>query len=162
MLLVDVLWLTSNPLLVIVTVMPNKSVIPLIVIRDTSWVKTFDSQPLENCTPPSYRPPTPEGVVHALNLLAGRLELRAMFQSMPTEDLRRDLRQLVQIQRAIVHVLCLVEGTASDVLRIFVDREAEWEQMQEDLGEGEVDKVVDAGHGVDNGEHFDYDGNLDS
>ena len=28
----------------------------------------------------------------------------------------------------------LVEGTASDMLRIFVDREAEWEQMQEELG----------------------------
>ena len=84
-----------------------------------------------------------------------------MFQSMPTEDLRQDLRQLVLIQRAIVHVLRLVEGTASDVLRIFVDREAEWEQMQEDSQNG-VDKVVDAGHGVDNGENFDFDGNLDS
>ena len=84
-----------------------------------------------------------------------------MFQSMPTEDLHRDLRQLMLIQRAIVHVLRLVEGTASDVLRIFVDREAEWEQMQEDSLNG-VDEVVDAGHGVDNGENFDFDGNLDS
>ena len=49
-----------------------------------------------------------------------------------------------------------------DMLRIFVDREAEWEQEQEDLGQGEVDEVVDAGHGVDDGEDFDYDGNLDS
>ena len=65
------------------------------------------------------------------------------------------------IQRAIVHVLRLVEGTASDVLRIFVDREAEWEQMQEDSQNG-VDEVVDAGHGVDNGENFDFDSNLDS
>ena len=111
---------------------------------------------------PLYCPPTPEGVVQALNLLAGRLELRAMFQSMPTEDLRWDLRQLVQIQRAIVHVLRLVEGTASDVLRIFVDREAEWEQMQEELGQDEVDEVVDTTHGTDDGEDFDYDGNLDS
>ena len=100
--------------------------------------------------------------MQALNLLAGRLELRTMFQSLPTEDLRRDLRQLVQIQRAIVHVLRLVEGTASDVLRIFVDREAEWEQMQEELGQDEVDEVVDAVHGSDNGEDFDYDSNLDS
>ena len=100
--------------------------------------------------------------MQALNLLAGRLELRTMFQSLPTEDLRRDLRQLVQIQRAIVHVLRLVEGTASDVLRIFVDREAEWEQMQEELGQDEVDEVVDALHGTDDGENFDYDGNLDS
>ena len=82
-----------------------------------------------------------------------------MFQAMPTEDLRRDLRQLVLIQRTIIHVLQLVEGIASDVLRIFVDREAEWEQEQEDLGQGEVDEVVDAGHGVDNGEDFDFDGN---
>ena len=55
-----------------------------------------------------------------------------------------------------------MEGTASDVLRIFVDREAEWEQMQEELGQDEVDEVVDAAHGSDNGEDFDYDGNLDS
>ena len=102
----------------------------------------------------------PEGVVAALNLLAGRLELRAMFQSMLTEDLRQDLRQLVLIQQAIVHVLRLVEGTASDVLRIFVDREAEWEQMQEDSQDG-VDKVVNTGCGVDSGENFDFDGNLD-
>ena len=50
------------------------------------------------------------------------------------------------IQRAIVHVLRLVEATASDVLCIFVNREAEWEQMQEDLGQDEVDEVVDAEH----------------
>ena len=161
-LLVVVPWLTSVLRLVIATVMPNKLALLLIVIRDTLWVKTFDSQPLDNSAPPSYRSPTPEGVVQVLNLLAGRLELRAMFQSMPTEDLRRDLRQLVQIQRAIVHVLRLVEGTASDVLRIFVDREAEWEQMQEELGQDEVDEVVDASHGTDDGENFDYDGNLDS
>ena len=161
-LLVVVPWLTSDPLLVIATVMPNKLAFPLILVRNTSWVKIFDSQPLDNSAPPSYRPPTPEGVVQALNLLAGRLELRTMFQSLPTEDLRRDLRQLVQIQRAIVHVLRLVEGTASDVLRIFVDREAEWEQMQEELGQDEVDEVVDASHGTDDGENFDYDGNLDS
>ena len=82
-----------------------------------------------------------------------------MFQSMLTEDLRQDLRQLVLIQRAIVHVLRLVEATVSDVLRIFVDREAEWEQMQEDLAQ---DEVVDTEHGVDDGENFDFDGNLDS
>ena len=159
--LVVVPWLTSDPLLVIATVMPNKLAFPLILIRPgTIWMKPSDS--LVDEALPSYRPPTPEGVVQALNLLAGRLELRMIFQSLPTEDLCRDLRQLVQIQRAIVHVLCLVEGTASDVLRIFVDREAEWEQMQEELGQDEVDEVVDAAHGSDNGEDFDYDGNLDS
>ena len=65
------------------------------------------------------------------------------------------------IQQAIVHVLRLVEGTASDVLCIFVDQEAEWEQMQEDSQDG-VDEVVDARHGVDSRENFDFDGNLDS
>ena len=45
------------------------------------------------------------------------------------------------------------------MLHIFVDREAEWEQEQEDLGQGKVDEVVDAGHGVDDGENFDFDGN---
>ena len=53
----------------------------------------------------------------------------------------------------------LFRSIASDVLRIFVDREAELEQAQEDLGESEVDEVVDAGHGVDDGEDFDFDGN---
>ena len=156
-----VLWLTTVLPLVIAIVIPNNLAVILIRIRDTSWVKIFDSPVVENSAPPSYRPPTPEGVAAALNLLAGRLELRAMFQSMPTEDLRRDLRQLVLIQRAIVHVLRLVEGTASDMLHIFVDQEAEWEQMQEDSQNG-VDEVVDAGHGVDSGENFDFDGNLDS
>ena len=131
-LLVGVLWLIIVLPLVIVIVMPNNLAFIPIRIRGTSWIKIFDSPAVENCTPLSYRPPTPEGVAAALNLLAGRLELRAMFQSMPTED----LRQLMLIQRAIVHVLRLVEGTASDVLRIFVDREAE--------------------------ENFDFDGNLDS
>ena len=160
-LLVDVPWLTSNLLLVIATVMPNKLVSLLIlVLLGITWMKLSDS--LVDEALPSYRPSTPEGVVQALNLLVGRLELRAMFQLMPTEDLRRDLQQLVQIQQAIVHVLCLVEGTASDVLRIFVDREAEWERMREELGQDEVDEVVDATHGTDNGEDFDYDGNLGS
>ena len=120
-LLVGILWLTTVLPLVIVIIMPNNLAFILIRIRDTSWIKIFDSPAVENSAPPSYHPPTPEGVVAVLNLLAGRLELRAMFQSMPTEDLRRDLRQLVLIQRAIIHVLHLVEGTASDVLRIFVD-----------------------------------------
>ena len=161
MLLVGVLWLTTVLLLVIVIIMPNNLAFILIRIQDISWIKIFDSPAVENSTPLSYRPLTPEGVAAALNLLVGRLELRAMFQSMLTEDLCRDLRQLVLIQRAIVHVLRLVEGTASDMLRIFVDREAEWEQMQEDSQNG-VDEVVDTGHGVDSGENFDFDSNLDS
>ena len=66
------------------------------------------------------------------------------------------------IQQAIIHVLRLVEATASDMLCIFVDREAKWEQMQEDLGQDEVDEVVDTEHRVDDGENFDFDSNLDS
>ena len=48
------------------------------------------------------------------------------------------------------------------MLCIFFDREAEWEQMQEELGQDEVDEVIDTTHGTDNGETFDFDGNLDS
>ena len=44
--------------------------------------------------------------------------------------------------------------TASGVLQILVDREA---QMEEEASVG--DDVVDAGHGVDTGEDFDFDGN---
>ena len=46
--------------------------------------------------------------------------------------------------------------TASAVLWIFVDWEAQEEEM-----ESLVDEVVDAGHRVDSGENYDYDGNLD-
>ena len=55
--------------------------------------------------------------------------------------------------------------TALEVMHIFVDREAEWEQMHKDLLAAQVDevvdKVIDARHRVDNGENFDFDGNLD-
>ena len=48
-----------------------------------------------------------------------------------------------------------MEGTALEVMHIFVDWEAEWEQMHEDLLSRQVnkvvDKVVDTGHGVDDG-----------
>ena len=33
--------------------------------------------------------------------------------------------------------------------------------MQEDLLREEVDEVVDAGHGFDNGENYNFNGNLD-
>ena len=55
--------------------------------------------------------------------------------------------------------------TALEVMHIFVDWEAEWEQMHKDLLAAQVDevvdKVIDARHRVDNGENFDFDGNLD-
>ena len=87
-----------------------------------------------------------------------------MFQSLPTEDLQEDLRRLMNIQQAIVNVLCLVEGTPLEVMHIFVDQEVEWEQMHKDLLSRQVDKVVDkvvdARHRVDDGENFDFEGNL--
>ena len=73
---------------------------------------------------------------------------------MPMEDLRSDLRRIVQLQRAIVLVLQIVEETASVVLHILVDHEA-WEEEVASL----VDEVIDAGYGVDNGEDFDFEGN---
>ena len=58
-----------------------------------------------------------------------------------------------------------MEGTALGVMHIFVDWEVEWEQMHEGLLAAQVDevvdKVVDARHGVDNGENFDFNSNLD-
>ena len=70
------------------------------------------------------------------------------------EGLQSELQRLVLIQRAIVHVLQIVGETASGVLQIFVNCEA---QVEEEASQG--DDVVDAGHGVDTGEDFDYDGN---
>ena len=160
-LLMGVLKLTIILPLTIIIAMPCNLVLILMCILDSSLVKISKSPVSKNSTPPSYQPPMLEEVTAALNLLAGRLELRSMFQSMPTEDLHQDLRQLVLIQQAIIHVLHLVEATASDMLRIFVNREAEWEQMQEDLVQDEVDDVVDTEHRVDDGEHFDFNGNLD-
>ena len=43
--------------------------------------------------------------------------------------------------------------TALGVLQILVDHEAQAEEASQG------DDVVDAGHGVDTGEDFDYDGN---
>ena len=71
---------------------------------------------------------------------------------MPMEDLRSDLRCIVQLQHAIVLVLQLVGETASAVLHILVDREAQEEEVA-----SLVDEVVDTGFGVDDGEDFDFD-----
>ena len=55
-----------------------------------------------------------------------------------------------------------MEGTASAVLQIFIDRGAEEEELEERM-RGMVDDIVDAGHGVDDGEDFDFDqNNVDS
>ena len=101
---------------------------------------------------PSYE----EAIRQALDTLQDRLAIRRIFEGMSMEDVRSCLRRLVLIQRAIVRVLQIVGETASAVLQIFVDREAQQEEL-----ESLVDEVVDAGHGVDSGENYDYDGNLD-
>ena len=67
----------------------------------------------------------------------------------------------MELQRTIVHVLQVVETTASALLRIYMDRLVEEEDEEEQMGEV-VDNIVDAGHGDDDGEDFNYDGNLDS
>ena len=54
-----------------------------------------------------------------------------------------------------------MEATALAVLQVFFDQQAEEEETLEQMREVMVD-VVDAGHGVDEGEHFYFDGNLDS
>ena len=77
-----------------------------------------------------------------------------LFEEMPMEGLQSELRHLVLIQRAIVCVLQIVGETASGVLQILVDREA---QVEEETSQG--DDVVDAGHSIDTREDFNYDGN---
>ena len=145
---VVILWLTTP--LIVATIIANNSVIVLRQL-DTSLMKHSGSQVGEDL--PSYE----EAIRQALDTLQDRLAIRRTFEEMPMEDVWSSLRRLVLIQRAIVRVLQIVGGTASAVLQIFVD----WEAQQEEL-ESLVDEVVDAGHGVDSGENFDYDGNLDS
>ena len=53
-----------------------------------------------------------------------------------------------------------MEATALALLQIYIDCLVEEEDEEEQMGEM-VDNVVDAGHGDDDGEDFDYDGNLD-
>ena len=73
---------------------------------------------------------------------------------MPMEDLWSDLQCIVQLQRAIVLILRIVEETASAVLHILVDCEAQEEEVASLL-----DEVIDAGFGVDDRGDFDFDGN---
>ena len=51
-----------------------------------------------------------------------------------------------------------MEETALVVMQIFMDCEAEEEEIEERMREM-VDDVVDAGYGVDDGEDFDFDQN---
>ena len=54
-----------------------------------------------------------------------------------------------------------MEATALAVLQVFVDRQAKEEETLEQMREV-MDDVVDAGHGVNNGEDFNFDSNLSS
>ena len=131
----------------------NLGLILIHCILGTSWVKISDSHAAENSMPP-YSEPSEELIRDALETLRNQLSIRQMFLEMPMEDLQSDLRRIVQLQRAIVLVLQIVEETASAVLHILVDREAQEEEVA-----SLVDEVVDAGYGVDDGEDFDFDGN---
>jgi len=137
--------------------MPNNWAPILTRIRATSWDKTSASRVQESSAPP-YNELDEERIREALDTLQDRLSAQRVFSMMPLGDLRSVLRRLVLLQRAIVRALQIVGDSASEVLRILVDREAELEQREEDLAR---DDVVDAGHGVDDGENYDYDGNLD-
>ena len=103
---------------------------------------------------PPYSEPSEGSIRDVLETLRNQLSIRQMFLEMLMEDLRSDLQRIVQLQRAIVLVLWIVEETASVVLHILVDREAQEEEVA-----SLVDEVVDAGYGIDNGEDFDFDGN---
>ena len=95
---------------------------------------------------PAYLQVDEEGIRRALDTLQDRLLLRRLFEEMLMEGLRSELRRLVLIQCAIVHVLQIVGETASGVLQILVDHEVQAEEASQG------DDIVDAGHGVDTGE----------
>ena len=56
------------------------------------------------------------------------------------------------------HVLQTVGATALAVLQVFVDWQAKEEETLEQMREA-MDDMVDAGHGVNDGEDFDFSGN---
>ena len=141
--------------------MPNNLVSVTFHLRKRSWVKTPDSRQ-SGSSAPAYSQVEEEQIRESLDLLNDHLGVRRILESLPTRDLHADLRRLVELQCAIVHVLQVVEGTASAVLQIFIDRGAEEEELEERM-RGMVDDIVDAGHGVDDGEDFDFDqNNVDS
>ena len=95
-------------------------------------------------------------------MLNDHLGIRRVLELLLTQDLHADLRCLVQFQYAIVYVLQIVEATTLVVLQVFVDQQAEEEETLEWMREA-MDDVVDTGHGVNNGEDFDFDrNNVDS
>ena len=140
--------------------MPNNLVSIIYHLQKHSWVKTPDSHQSRSSAP-AYSQVEEEQIWEALELLNNYLGVQRIFQSLPTIDLHSNLQCLVELQRAIICVLQVVEATASALLRIYMDRLVEEEDEEERMGEM-VDNIVDAGHGEDKGEDFDYDGNLDS
>ena len=144
-------WLTIVLLLAMPTIMPNNlGHIHIVILRQVS-----SSHVSENCSSmPVYSQVDEDGIRRALDTLQDRLLLHHLFEEMPMEGLWSELQHLVLIQHAIVHVLQIVGETASGVLQILVDHEA---QVEEEASQG--DDVVDVGYGVDTREDFDYDGN---
>ena len=66
-----------------------------------------------------------EQIREALKLLNDHLGVQRIFQSLLTIDLHSDLRHLVELQCAIIHVLQVVEAT--------VRERADWGDYQSDL-----------------------------
>ena len=145
--------LTSTHPLVITTVIPCNLVHVQIRTQDTSWIETSNSHAQENSVLP-YSEPSEELIRDTLETLGNQLSIHQMFLNMPMEDLQSDLQCIVQLQCAIVLVLLFVEETASAVLHILVDHEAQEEEVA-----SLVDEIIDAGFGIDDGEDFDFDGN---
>ena len=156
------LWVSSNLLevdcwliivlrLVAPIIIPNNlGHIPIVILLQVSSFHVS-----KNCSSvPAYSQVDEEGIRRALDTLQDHLSLRHLLEEIPVESLRPELQCLVLIQRAIVCVLQTVGETALGVLQILIDCEA---QVEEEASQG--DDVVDAGHGVDMGEDFDYDGN---
>ena len=65
---------------------------------------------------PAYSQVDEEGIRRALDTLQDQLSLHCLFEEMPMEGLWSELRHLVLIQCAIIHVLQIVGETASGVL----------------------------------------------
>ena len=144
-------WLTIDLLLIVPTIIPNNLVpICIVILRQVS-----SSHVSKNCSSvPAYSQVDKEGIRRTLDTLQDCLSLRCLFEEMPVESLPSELRHLVLIQCAIICVLQIVGETASGVLQILVDRET---QAEEDASVG--DDIVDAGHGVDTREDFNFNGN---
>ena len=148
-------WLIIVPLLVVLIIIPNNlGRIHIIILLQAS-----SSHVSENCSSvPAYLQVDEEGIRRALDVLQDWLLLCRLFGEMLMEGLWLELQHLVLIQHAIICVLQIVGETALGVLQILVDHEA---QEEEEASHG--DNVVDAGHGVDIGEDFNFDrNNLDS